>query len=89
MYFTLLYCTTRYGTVLYRTVLCGTAPLWYTLTIYITLNKCQGLGLYLRTMAYPVRLHVFMTHYVATELPNRSLPATPMRFPWTFNTLDG
>ena len=77
------------GTVLHRTVQCGTAPLWYTLTIYVTLNSCQGLGLYPRTTAYPVRPHVFMTHYVAAELPKRSLPAAPMRFPWAFNTHNG
>ena len=38
---------------------------------------------------YPVRPHVFMTHYVAAELPTRSLPAAPMRFPWAFNTQNG
>jgi hypothetical protein len=34
---TVIYCTMEYYTALYRSVMSGTAPLRYTLTIYITL----------------------------------------------------
>ena len=88
-YFTVLYCTMRYGTctVLYRTVLGHTAMVYADYLYHIELmSRIRLISSY---YCVPSTSHVFMTHYAAVELPKRSLPAAPMRFPWAFNTQNG